>query len=142
FAPGGKTMTTFTAQSVPLSDVPLDLTKHVYYQQGMILGVSDFKQEYAYLSGRDMWQSRDLAGYGTVCGLKVKVQTIAQEPQVIVSPGVAVSPQGQMLRVPETQCAKLNDWLALPTSKHLLDTLPGSPPTDIVTLQVILRYSE
>ena len=31
-------MTTFTAQSIPLSDAPLDLTKHVYYQQGMILG--------------------------------------------------------------------------------------------------------
>ncbi|HZU03857.1 MAG TPA: hypothetical protein VFA10_29610 [Ktedonobacteraceae bacterium] len=135
-------MTTFTAQSIPLSVAPLDPTKHVYYQQGMILGVSDFTQEYTYLSGRDMWQNRDLAGYGTVCGLKVTVEATGQGPQVVVSPGVAVSPQGQMIRVPNAQCAKLNDWLALPTSQELLDTLPGSPQTDVMTLQVVLRYSD
>lgn len=135
-------MTTFTAQSIPLSDAPLDLTKHVYYQQGMILGVSDFRQEYAYLAGRGMWQNRDLAGYGTVCGLKVTVEATGQGPQVVVSPGEAISPPGQMIRVPDAQCAKLNDWLAQPTSQQLLDTLPGSPQTDIITLQVALRYSD
>ncbi len=135
-------MTTFTAQSIPLSEAPLDPTKHVYYQQGMILGVSDFRQEYAYLAGRGMWQCRDLAGYGTVCGLKVTAEATGQGPQVVVSPGVAVSPQGRLIRVPNAQCAKLGDWLALPTSQQLLDTLPGSPQTDIVTLQVALRYSE
>ncbi|HET8854259.1 MAG TPA: hypothetical protein VFN02_17205 [Ktedonobacteraceae bacterium] len=135
-------MTTFTAQAVPLSAVPLDPTRHVYYQQGMILGVSDFTQEYTYLAGRGMWHNRDLAGYGTVCGLKVSVESTNNGPQVVVNSGVAVSPQGQMIRVPDTQCAKLNDWLALPANQETLDTLPGSPQTDVLTLQVVLRYSE
>ena len=33
--------------------------KHVNFNVGMVLGVDDFTQEFAYLSGRDQWLARD-----------------------------------------------------------------------------------
>ena len=90
-----------------------DPTKHVNYNVGMVLGVDDFTQEFAYLSGRDQWMARDLIGYGTVRGLKVATEIDSVKgPRVIVDPGVAVSPSGQMICVPTAQCAYLKDWVA------------------------------
>ena len=77
-----------------------DLSKHVNFVPGMVLGVDDFTQEFAYLSGRDQWLARDLIGYGTVRGLNVTVDVDASKgPRVVVEPGVAVSPRGQMICV-------------------------------------------
>ena len=44
-------MSCFTTVSAVTADSDLDLTKHVNYTSGMILGVDDFTQEFAYLSG-------------------------------------------------------------------------------------------
>src|SRR5262245_66267322 len=74
--------------------------KHVNFNLGMVLGVDDFTQEFAYLSGRDQWLARDLIGYGTVNGLQVDIEGL----EVVVQPGVALSPAGQLIRVPATQC--------------------------------------
>src|SRR6185295_5240511 len=90
-----------------------DPTKHVNYHVGMLLGVDDFNQEFAYLSGRDQWMARDLIGYGTVSGLRVFTQADVKGPRVVVEPGVALSPTGQLIRVSTAQCAYLNDWLRL-----------------------------
>jgi len=135
-------MTSFAPQVVPLRAAPLDPTKHVNYNLGMVLGVDDFTQEFAYLSGRDQWITRDLLGYGTVCGLKVTIEATANGPEVVVYPGVAINPQGQLIRVPAAQCALLNDWLSLPENQQRLNTLPASPPSDVLALQVVLCYSE
>src|SRR3954449_10418625 len=90
---------------------PIDATKHVNYTLGMVLGVDDFTQEFAYLSGRDRWILRDLIGYGTARGLKVSTELdVAKGPRVVVEPGVAVSPSGQLICVPTAQCAYLRDW--------------------------------
>ena len=51
--------------------------KHVNFNVGMVLGVDDFTQEFAYLSGRDQWLARDLIGYGTVRGLNVRMEVDA-----------------------------------------------------------------
>ncbi len=134
-------MTSFAPQAAPLSAAPPDPTKQVNYQLGMVLGVADFMQGFAYHSGRDQWTVRDLLGYGTIVGLQVTVTTDNDIPQVVVSPGVAVNPQGQLIRIPATQCAKLNDWLALPQSQQELDTLAGQPSANPVVLQVVLSYS-
>lgn len=95
-------MSSFVSQ-VAIPDVtPPDPTKHVNYNLGMVLGVDDFRQEFAYLSGRDKWMVRELIGYGTACGLRVTVEadgTTGKGLRVEVAPGVAVSPQGQMIRV-------------------------------------------
>jgi len=86
----------------------------------MVLGVDDFNQEFSYLSGRDQWIVRDLIGYGTVSGLRVSSELDVKGPRVVVTSGVAVSPCGQMIRVPTAQCAYLNDWLKLDKTKQEL----------------------
>ena len=88
-----------------------DPTKHVNYVQGMVLGVDDFDQEFTYLSERGQWLARDLSGYGTVSGLAVTIEDSDKGKRVAVSPGVAVSPRGQLIRVAPKQCAVLNEWL-------------------------------
>ncbi|HYY97609.1 MAG TPA: hypothetical protein VE642_03410, partial [Pyrinomonadaceae bacterium] len=90
-----------------------DPTKHVKYTLGMVLGVDDFTQEFAYLSGRDQWLARDLLGYGTASGLRVDVDVEVEggSPQVLVTPGVALSPRGQLIRVAPAQCADLDAWV-------------------------------
>ena len=85
-------MNGFSDVTSPAVAVP-DPSKHVKYNLGMVLGVDDFDQEFAYLSGRDQWLARDLIGFGTVCGLQVTSETGGQGPRVIVTPGVAVNPR-------------------------------------------------
>src|SRR2546429_2261433 len=105
-------METFMPRVSPAVATP-NPSKHVNYALGMVLGVDDFTQEFAYLSGRDQWLARDLIGYGTVRGLRVGVEVDATKgARVIVEPGAAVSPRGQLICVPSAQCAYLNDWLA------------------------------
>ena len=58
-----------------LDTVDFDPTQHVNYAKGMVLGVDDFRQEFAYLSGRDQWLVRDAIGYGTASGLHVFVES-------------------------------------------------------------------
>jgi hypothetical protein len=114
-------------------------TKHVNYSVGMVLGVDDFTQEFAYLSGRDQWMARDLIGYGTVRGLNVRMEVDATKgPRVVVEPGVAVSPRGQLICVPAAQCAYLKNWV-LDHSEELVAKF-GSPPDLTLPLYVVLCY--
>lgn len=120
-----------------------DPGKHVNYTLGMVLGVDDFTQEFAYLSGRDQWLARDLIGYGTVSGLKVRKEKDDKGPRVLIEPGVALSPRGQLIRVTPAQCAYLNPWLAANKEKlnqHI--TQQGSPSSDQVRLYVVLCYRD
>lgn len=104
-------MESFTAMASPQA-LPADSFKHVRYSLGMVLGVDDFVQEFAYLSGRDQWLARDLLGYGTVSGLRVEIEADSKGPRLVVTPGVALSPVGQLIRVNAAQCANINDWIA------------------------------
>jgi hypothetical protein len=118
-----------------------DPAKHVNFNLGMVLGVDDFTQEFAYLSGRDQWMARDLIGYGTARGLRVTTEVDSVKgPRVIVDPGVAVSPGGQMICVPTAQCAYLRDWIA----DHEDETSGalGSPFASSVTMYVVLCYRD
>src|ERR1041385_7960665 len=116
-----------------------DPTKHVNYNIGMVLGVDDFTQEFAYLSGRDQWMARDLIGYGTVRGLSVTSDIDPEKgPRVMVEPGVAVSPGGQMICVPAAQCAYLRDWVADHASE--VSEAAGSPLATSIRLYVVLCY--
>jgi hypothetical protein len=105
-------MSAFVPRAIASTLAEPDPSKHVNYTLGMVLGVDDFKQEFAYLSGRDQWLARDLFGYGTVSGLQVNIEVEGSAPQVVVTPGVAVSPRGQQIRVSPAQCADLDTWLA------------------------------
>jgi hypothetical protein len=141
-------MSTFVDSNIKA--VPkLDPTKHVNYVQGMILGVDDFTQEFAYLSGRDQWMARDLLGYGTVCGLRVtvnqdEVRNEIKGPWVHVTAGTAVNPKGQMIRVTSEQCASLKTWFENKENKaRIAEKLKEtSPPDDHLSLYVVLCYRE
>src|SRR5262245_475614 len=90
-----------------------DPSKHVNYVLGMVLGVDDFTQEFAYLEGHAELAAREAVGYGVLRGLRVGAAADGPKgPEVTVSAGVALTPRGQLVRVPLTQCAVLNEWLA------------------------------
>ena len=119
---------------------PPDSSKHVNYTQGMVLGVDDFQQEFAYLSNRDQWLARDAIGYGTGCGLHVSLDP-ADRNSISVSPGVAINPRGQLIRVAPRQCAKLDAWLALPATAERMTAL-GIGASGDFTAYVVLCYRD
>jgi len=130
-------MNTFTAVSLP-SIGPPDPSKHVNYEMGMVLGVDDFVQEFAYSSGRDKRIVRDLIGYGVVSGLRVTVETSSSGPVVQVAPGELVTPSGQFVCVSPAQCANLNDWL----EANLAEVEQvSSPPPAVLQLAVVACYA-
>ena len=69
-------MDKFTSR-VATPEATADPSKHVNYSFGMVLGVDDFTQEFAYHAGRDQWMMRDAVGYGTLSGLAV---TVGRDP--------------------------------------------------------------
>jgi hypothetical protein len=131
-------MSSFAPSALP-QVAPPDPTKHVNYSLGMVLGVDDFTQEFAYLSGHDQRIVRDLIGYGVVAGLRVTVDVGERGPRVQVAPGEAVTPSGRLVCVSPAQCAYLNDWLQV--NRHDIEAL-GSPPPSSVPLAVVLCYRE
>src|SRR5579872_916073 len=140
-------MTAFS--TVTPTPAPLDPCKHVNYTLGMVLGVDDFGQEFAYHAGRDMWLARDLMGCGTVRGLDVSIQSAASSTptpstvtEVLVQPGVALTPQGQIVRVPSAQCAVLDTWIQdnQTTIANLFGSPSGSAQSGSVSLYVVLSY--
>ncbi len=147
-------MTAFS--TVTPTPAPLNPSKHVNYTLGMVLGVDDFQQEFVYHAARDQWAARDLIGAGTVRGLDVTVQPASGTTELVVQPGVALTPHGQIVRVPSAQCAVLDDWVknnqtTVATSLRV-GSPPGSPPVSTsasppaapgrgtVTLYTVLRY--
>jgi hypothetical protein len=124
--------------------------KHVNFTLGMVLGVSDFAQEFTYHHERDKWLARDLHGSGTVRGLGLSVPTPypSDGPEVVVQPGVAVTPQGEIVRVPSAQCAKLQAWVtanAAAIGNAVLGSplhSPAAPGRGALTLYVVLRYKD
>lgn len=117
-----------------------DPSKHVNYTLGMLLGVDDFNQEFAYLSGRDQWMARDLVGYGTVCGLRVSLDSTTNGPRVSVSSGTALSPLGQLICVRPAQCAVLNDWLN--ANQQAVQNALLSPLSFSIKVYVVLAYRD
>jgi hypothetical protein len=127
------------SSSTALAGPPPDPTKRVNYVLGMVLGVDDFTQEHAWLSERDRWLARDLLGYGTVSGLHITTPMTAQGPEVEVSPGVALTPRGRLVRVEAAQCAAVNAWLAAHGSE--VDDRVASPPGPL-RLYAVLSFAE
>lgn len=136
-------METFAPQAA--ADPAPDPTKHVNFTLGMVLGVDDFTQEFAYLSGRDQWLARDLVGYGTASGLRVRVDD-KSNPRVVVEAGAALSPGGRLVRVRPAQCAQLRDWVrenqaAVRGSLGNVSS-PPSPLDGTLQLYVVLCYRD
>jgi hypothetical protein len=139
-------MSCFSTMSAVTAASEFDLTKHVNYTAGMILGVDDFTQEFAYLSGRDRWMAREALGYGTVAGLRVRVEEDESDFRVVIEPGVAITPRGQLVCVSTAQCAFLNQWLAAAKPEELNEYVvpfgSDSPPPMGIQLYVTLCYRD
>lgn len=137
-------MNSFTALLATPSAATADPSKHVNYTYGMVLGVDDFTQEFAYLSGRDRWLARDCLGYGTASGLAVSVEPNAEtgDTEVVVTAGTAVSPRGQLIKVTPAQCASLNKWLAGASNAQTVKDRLGLPPAGALRLYVVLCYRD
>jgi hypothetical protein len=134
-------MSTTFAQLAAAPGVAIpDPSKHVNYTLGMLLGVDDFKQEFAYLAGRDQWMARDLVGYGTICGLRVSLDVPAQGPRITVTAGTGLSPKGQMMCVRSAQCALLNDWIT--ANEAAVAGQLGSPLSGMLSLWLVLCYRD
>jgi hypothetical protein len=133
-------MTTFALPASAVEAKAPDPTKHVNYTLGMVLGVDDFNQEFAWLSGRDRWLARDAVGYGTLTGLQVTSDTTAKGPRLMVTSGSALTPRGQLVCVKPAQCAYLNDWLA--ANKASIPGLLGSPLASTLPLYLTLCYRD
>lgn len=116
-----------------------DPFKHVNYTLGMLLGVDDFNQEFAYLSGRNKWIARDAIGYGTMCGLRVSLDSTTQGPRVIVAAGTGLTPYGRIVYVQSAQCANLNAWLAA-NQAGVQNVL--SSPLSSLPLYLVLSYRD
>lgn len=124
--------------SYALSQETLDPTKRVFYSTGLVLGVDEFMQQDLYFVERNRLHNRSLHGYGTVCGLGVSQRSSTAGPEIVVTPGIAVNPQGQEIRVPMAQCARIDAWLA--RNRDQLEASLGSLPGSQVALNVVLCY--
>lgn len=124
----------------PAGPLAVEPDKRVHYTLGLVLGVDEFQQEQLYhMSGR-RWHNRLLHGYGTVHGLAVTTpEPDAADPEIRVSPGVAVDPCGREICVSDTMCVGLTGWL----DRHrttLEELYPGG--VDTLPLAVVLCYRE
>jgi len=132
--------------STALADGVPDPSRHVNFAKGMVLGVDDYRQEFAYLNGRDKWALRELIGYGTSSGLALAIEDDgANGPRVRVSPGAATAPSGQMICVGAPQCGSINAWLADPANAaEATARLSANSPPDSgeITLYLKLCYRD
>ena len=71
-----------------------------------------------------------------VSGLAVTIEDSDKGKRVAVSPGVAVSPRGQLIRVAPKQCAVLNEWLKGAVKKDI----PAGTTT--LPVYVVLCYRD
>lgn len=130
--------------SVALASPAADPALHVNYTKGMVLGVDDYTQEFAYLSGRNQRTVREMLGYGTTSGLAVSLDDSADGPRVHVMPGAAAVPSGKQVCVPAEQCGLLNQWLAKPENAAKVGALvnPASSPPQSLSLYLTLCYAD
>ena len=143
-------MSQFCTCSTSGTACPPDPTKHVNFVEGMVLGVDDFTQEFAYHQDRDRSLARDLIGYGTVSGLRLFQRGPTATVELGVTAGEGLTPCGDVVRVCSDQCASLNEWLTRaadagrPMEEQLAThvELIGSLPERWVRLQVVLRYQD
>lgn len=135
-------MSDFTTSAATTAAAP-DPSKHVNYAYGMVLGVDDLTQEFAYHSGRDRWMMRDAVGYGTLSGLRVAVGADKNgDAEVTVEAGTAVSPSGQLIRVAPRQCANVVNWLGFAKNQDAIKKYVNIPPGGDLRLYVVLCYRD
>src|SRR5215217_3423670 len=85
--------------------IEIPFRKRHNYAYGMVLGVEDFQQEFAYLQNRMKFLCRMLIGRGTVSGLQVSSDE--QGESILVNAGVAIDSQGNEICLSADVCCPL-----------------------------------
>ena len=119
--------TTFQTASPMLQK--FDPLKRVNYTFGLVLGVEEFLQSDVYFLAKHHLENRLLHGHGTVCGLDVIRQT-SPVLEVQVTPGWAINPRGQEIRVPQLMCVQVAEWVQANLSA-LQALYPGTAPATL-----------
>jgi hypothetical protein len=119
----------------PAPDAALDPNQRVNFTFGMVLGVDDFRQEHAWLAERDERALRELIGYGAITGLNVTTVISGTQVEVRVAPGLALLPDGKLVGIAASQCARLDEWLTGPGKPAATQSGPAS-------VYVVLRHVE
>ena len=119
-----------------------DPSRHVNFVTGMVLGVDDYAQEFAYHAERAKRIVREFLGYGTVSGLAVGIEDTANGPRVRVSPGSAAAPSGQLICVGREQCGEIDAWLRRPEVKAELDARADGANTLDLSIYLTLCYTD
>jgi len=122
--------------------IAADPSRHVNYVTGMILGVDDYAQEFAYHAGRAKRIVREFLGYGTVLGLALSVADSGAGPRVTVGAGSAAAPSGQLICVGRDQCGEINAWLKRPEIKAELDARAGTDNALDLQVHLTLCYTD
>ena len=81
------------------------------YLLGTVLGEDDFRQSFTTPTAICGWRGIDGLRRGAWIGGEQPSTPVANEVKVRVEAGVALSPNGQLICVPEAQCAG-SEWLA------------------------------
>jgi hypothetical protein len=118
---------------------PLNPTKRVNYNFGMVLGVDDFRQEQVHFEWKHQISNLLLHGYGTVCGLQVSAEAVTDPPdvQIRVSSGYGISREGKWMWVDRDLCGRLGEWLQAQQDEHSPPLGPGRQK-----VHVTLCYAE
>lgn len=119
-----------------------DPARHVNFVTGMVLGVDDYAQEFAYHAERDKRIVRDFLGYGTVSGLAVSLENSGAAVRARVTAGSAAAPSGQLICVGRDQCGEIDAWLKRPEVKAELDARANGANTLDLTVYLTLCYAD
>ena len=86
------------SEEAPEQTLP-EPNRRVNYTLGMVLDQDDFQQEQGHFEWKHRLSNLLLHGSGTVCGLKVSVKPLVGDVEIQISPGYAISPQGDWIWV-------------------------------------------
>lgn len=87
----------------------------VNYAHGMVLGLDEFVQEQRHRLGKSELRNRALHGFGTLYGLQVTAEPVAEGATDVVlrvTSGMGIDQAGRDVVVRCDQCAHLGAWLA------------------------------
>jgi len=107
--------------------------RRLHYFPGRLLTADDFEAEQSYLLGRRRSDSRQLHGWGVVCGLGV---TPSGRGGVVIEPGLAIDGLGREIVVPDRQ--------EMPDPRQPIDDRgePRGEPVDADVITICLAYAE
>jgi hypothetical protein len=128
---------------VSISTGTLSPDLRVNYAYGMVLGLGEFLQEQRYLIEKDHLHERALHGFGTVYGLQVTTESVADaDYTVTVAPGMCIDQWGREVVVRTPQCARLGAWLAAQQQADPGSVTANLGPSGEHTVYVVASYAD